>query len=189
MKNIQCALIFLLALFLSTAVTAKDRSALVAVVLTETYAQETPAGKSTVPEQLVAAGEIVRIKKRQGDWLWIARKNGYPGGWINVGKVISQHQFSPVYKWNDVSRIEVGGGDYEAHYKLRRDGSFTVEETAMRGEDEYPLVKRRGRLLRYGKLVWARVGNEALVAHKIFHLHNDDGICQLVDKVAACDAH
>jgi|GEM_PF-3644011 len=188
MKNIQCAYLFWHVLFLSAAVVAKESSAALAVVQAETYVHEVPAGKASGPEQLVAAGEIVDIKKRQADWLWIVRKNGYPGGWISAAKVIFQHQFSPVYKWKEHSRIEVGGGDYEAHYKLRRNGSFAVEETAMRGEDGYYLVKRYGRLQRYGKLVWARVGNETLIASRIFLLHTEDGSCQLVDKVAACDA-
>ncbi|PXX41530.1 hypothetical protein [Undibacterium pigrum] len=189
MKNIQCAYLFLHVLFLPAALIAKESFAALAVVQTETYVQEAPAGMASGSVQLVAAGEIVNIKKRQADWIWIVRKNGHPGGWISAGKVISQHQFSPVYKWKDPSRIKVGGGDYEAHYKLRRDGSFAVEETAMRGEDGYHLVKRYGRLQRHGKLVWARVGNETLIANRIFLLHVEDGSCQLVDNIAACDTH
>ncbi|MFZ6743610.1 hypothetical protein ACO0LC_10320 [Undibacterium sp. JH2W] len=187
MKDIFCALLFLYAIISPATVIAEEGDK--AVVQFETYAQVEIGRVANLPEQLVVAGEIVSIKKRHGGWLWIVRESAYPDGWIAMTKVIFQQQFTAVPRWEDVSRIEVSGGDYEAHYKLHLDGSFEVRETAMRGEDEYYLVKRHGHLLRHGKLVWARVGDEPLKSSRIFLLHEGDRSCQLLDNIAGCEAH
>jgi hypothetical protein len=101
-------------------------------------------------------GEVVTVRQR-GEKQSLAES--YSRDWATTGGVwvpneifVYPKQFEKIKAWAGERKIETGGGDFEATYRVASSGAFIAEFG-----DGHEVIKRRGHLYRFKSVVWAKI--------------------------------
>lgn len=156
----------LLYVCLANTAVAEERRLPDAVLLFKTKINADPTGAATDGALEFNAGTVIRLLKAGGVFSYIEAEGHI--GWAPRTVIARTSQFVRVRAWTMQNALETGGGDYEARYQFKTDGSFRVEETVQQRDQTYHLVSREGHLYQYKNLVWARVAGEPAYTSRMF---------------------
>jgi hypothetical protein len=167
--------VFLLVLFLSTNSLAGGNLKINDFAVTKaTYIGISTREKKEERIERAAVIKIIKINSESSMITSIgAPLYGYDTMWIPNGYLLQESQFKKVKKWSGDKELDVVFGDYEAIYKIKKDGSFTYRSSKENGTP----FERTGHLYESSGTFWPKFAGNPLSYGEIFFKLNDGNIC------------